>query len=57
VKRVLLDRLPYAVIFFVEEDTVYVVAVEAFRRRPQDIGVRVSARGKTHVSAFCVVAA
>jgi plasmid stabilization system protein ParE len=34
VKRVLLDRFPYAVVFFEEGDTVRVVAVEAFRRRP-----------------------
>jgi len=33
-KRVFLDRFPYAVTFFVEGDTVHVVAVEALRRRP-----------------------
>ena len=34
IKRVFLDRFPYAVTFFVENDQVHVVAVEALRRRP-----------------------
>jgi plasmid stabilization system protein ParE len=33
-KRVFLDRFPFAVVFYVEEDEVHVVAVEALRRRP-----------------------
>lgn len=33
-KRVFLDRFPFAVVFYVEEDNVHVVAVEALRRRP-----------------------
>lgn len=34
IKRVLLDRFPFAVVFYVEGDTVYVVALEALRRQP-----------------------
>lgn len=34
VKRVYLDRFPYAVVFFIEGEDVHVVAVEALRRRP-----------------------
>ena len=33
-KRVFLDRFPFAVVFYVEEDFVHVVAVEALRKRP-----------------------
>ncbi|HWU86287.1 MAG TPA: type II toxin-antitoxin system RelE/ParE family toxin [Kofleriaceae bacterium] len=33
-KRVFLDRFPFAVVFYVEEDDVHVVAVEALRKRP-----------------------
>lgn len=33
-KRVFLDRFPFAVVFYVEEDEVHVVAVEALRRSP-----------------------
>jgi plasmid stabilization system protein ParE len=33
-KRVFLDRFPFAVVFYVEEDEVHVVAVEALRKRP-----------------------
>jgi plasmid stabilization system protein ParE len=35
VKRVLLDRFPFAVVFCVENDTVQVIAVEALRKRPE----------------------
>lgn len=34
VKRVLMERFPFAVVFFAEADTVRVLAVEALRRRP-----------------------
>ena len=34
VKRVFLDRFPFAVVFYDEEETVHVVAVEALRKRP-----------------------
>lgn len=34
VKRVFLDRFPYAVVYFVDGETVHVVAVEALRKRP-----------------------
>ncbi len=34
VKRVFLDRFPFAVVFFEDGDRVTVVAVEALRRRP-----------------------
>jgi plasmid stabilization system protein ParE len=33
-KRVFLDRFPSAVVFYVEEDEVHVVAVEALRKSP-----------------------
>jgi plasmid stabilization system protein ParE len=33
-KRVFLDRFPFAVVFYVEEDEVHVVAVEALRKSP-----------------------
>lgn len=33
-KRVFLDRFPLAVVFYIEEDEVHVVAVEALRKRP-----------------------
>jgi hypothetical protein len=34
VKRVFLDRFPFAVVFYVEGDTVRVIALEALRKRP-----------------------
>jgi plasmid stabilization system protein ParE len=34
IKRVLMDRFPFAVVFFIEADVVRIVAVEALRRRP-----------------------
>ena len=34
IKRVFLDRFPFAVVFYVERDTVHVVALEALRKRP-----------------------
>lgn len=34
VKRVFLDRFPFAVVFFVEDEVVMVVAVEALKKRP-----------------------
>ena len=34
IKRVLLDRFPFAVVFYVERETIYVVAIEALRRKP-----------------------
>lgn len=34
VKRVFMERFPFAVVFFIEGDVVRVVAVEALRRRP-----------------------
>src|SRR3954469_23382143 len=34
IKRVFLERFPFAVVFYVEHDTVYVVALEALRRQP-----------------------
>jgi len=33
-KRVFLDRFPFAVVFYVEEAEVHVVAVEALRKQP-----------------------
>jgi plasmid stabilization system protein ParE len=33
-KRVFLDRFPFAVVFYIEEDEVHVVAVEALRKQP-----------------------
>jgi plasmid stabilization system protein ParE len=33
-KRVFLDRFPFAVVFYVERDTVCIVALEALRKRP-----------------------
>jgi plasmid stabilization system protein ParE len=33
-KRVFLDRFPFAVVFYVDGDTVYVVALEALRKKP-----------------------
>lgn len=34
VKRVFLERFPFAVVFYVEDHTVHVVALEALHRRP-----------------------
>lgn len=34
VKRVFLDRFPFAVVFYIEDETVYVIALEALRKRP-----------------------
>lgn len=34
IKRVLMDRFPFAVVFFIDADVVRIVAVEALRRRP-----------------------
>lgn len=34
IKRVFLDRFPFAVVFYVEDRTVHVVALEALRKRP-----------------------
>lgn len=34
IKRVFLDRFPFAVVFYVEDETVHVVALEALRKRP-----------------------
>ncbi len=34
VKRVFLDRFPFAVVFYVENDLVTVVALEALKKRP-----------------------
>src|SRR5262245_57187019 len=34
IKRVFLDRFPFAVVFYTEDDTVHVVAIEALRKRP-----------------------
>jgi len=34
IKRVFLDRFPFAVVFYVEDQTVHVVALEALRKRP-----------------------
>lgn len=33
-KRVFLESFPFAVVFYVEDETVYVVALEALRREP-----------------------
>ena len=33
-KRVLLDRFPFSVVFFIKDDVVHVVALEAQRKRP-----------------------
>ncbi|MBA2540594.1 MAG: hypothetical protein H0V17_13215 [Deltaproteobacteria bacterium] len=33
-KRVLLDRFPFAIVFYVENEVVTVVAVEALKKRP-----------------------
>lgn len=44
VKRVFLDRFPFAVVFFVDRDTVHVVAVEALRKRPGYWRVRLRVR-------------
>ena len=35
VKRVFLDPFPFAVVFFIENNVVTVVALEAFRKRPR----------------------
>jgi plasmid stabilization system protein ParE len=40
VKRVFLERFPFAVVFYVEAETVYVVALEALRRRPGSLRAR-----------------
>ncbi len=34
IKRVFLDRFPFAIVFYVEDETVHVVALEALRKRP-----------------------
>jgi plasmid stabilization system protein ParE len=34
VKRVFIDRFPFAVVFYVEDETVYIIAIEALRKRP-----------------------
>lgn len=34
VKRVFLDRFPFAIVFYVEADTVHVIAFEALHKRP-----------------------
>lgn len=34
IKRVFLDRFPFAVVFFVENDVVTVVALESLKKRP-----------------------
>lgn len=34
IKRVFLESYPFAVVFFTENETVYVVALEALRKRP-----------------------
>ena len=34
IKRVFLERYPFAVVFYIEGETVYVVALEALRKRP-----------------------
>jgi plasmid stabilization system protein ParE len=34
VKRVFLDRFPFAVVFYVDVDTVHVIALEALSKRP-----------------------
>ena len=34
VKRVFLDRFPFAVVFYVEDELVHVVALAALRKRP-----------------------
>ena len=34
IKRVFLNRFPFAVVFYLEDETVHVVALEALRRRP-----------------------
>lgn len=34
VKRVYMDRFPFSVVFFSDDSAVYVVAVEALKRRP-----------------------
>jgi plasmid stabilization system protein ParE len=33
-KRLLLDRFPFAIVFYVEEPKIYVVALEALRKQP-----------------------
>lgn len=34
IKRVYLDRFPFAVVFFIEAEIVHVVAIEALQKRP-----------------------
>jgi hypothetical protein len=34
VKRVFIDRLPFVVVFYVEDETVCILAIEALRKRP-----------------------
>jgi plasmid stabilization system protein ParE len=34
VKRVFLDRFPFAIVFYVEDETIHVVSLEALRRQP-----------------------
>jgi plasmid stabilization system protein ParE len=34
IKRVFLERFPFAVVFYIDDNTVYVVALEALRRQP-----------------------
>jgi plasmid stabilization system protein ParE len=44
VKRVFLDRFPFAVVFFVDNDVVTVVAVEALKKRPGYWAARLRSR-------------
>ena len=44
VKRVFLDRFPFAVVFFVENEVVTVIALEALRKRPGYWRARLRAR-------------
>jgi len=44
IKRVFLDRFPFAVVFYVDDETVHVVALEALRRRPSDWRARLRHR-------------
>lgn len=44
VKRVFLDRFPFAVVFFVENDVVTVVALEALKKRPGYWNARLRSR-------------
>jgi plasmid stabilization system protein ParE len=44
IKRVFLDRFPFAVVFYVDDETVHVIALEALRRRPSDWRARLRHR-------------